>query len=226
MGMAWFNSTKDATLAAASANFSTRISATPTAFNLTAAQATSYAAVDAAWQSAYEAARDPNSRTRSLVVAKDAARDTMKRAASALAKYVYASATVSDQQRSNLGLSVRAIPAPVGPPGTPYDFKYTLSRVQGADVLSFTWKSDNPRGAGGTIYQVYRQVGEAGPWVYLGGSGQRKYEDPTIPLGVGQVSYQVQGIRSTAAGAWGTFVVSYGSGEQAKARAEAMKLAA
>ena len=208
MGKAFFNATKDATLAASSKNFSTLISATPTAFNLSAAQATSYASVDAAWQAAYVAASVVASRTKALVVAKNAARDNMKLAASALAKYVYASAAVSDMQLTQLGLSVRATPQPAREPGMPRDFVAIVS-VTGA--LGLKWKCANPSGTAGVMYQIFRRAGETGPFTYVGGTGEKKFTDGTIPAGATQVTYQVQAVRSTAAGVWAEFTVKLGA---------------
>ena len=34
--------------------------------------------------------------------------------------------------------------------------------------LILTWKCDNPAGSSGTIYQVWRQIGDAGTLDYLG----------------------------------------------------------
>src|SRR5689334_19924294 len=49
--------------------------------------------------------------------------------------------------------------SPIGQPGQPTSFRHTLS-PDGA--LRLTWKCKQPRGAVGTIYQVYRQIGMSG----------------------------------------------------------------
>ncbi len=68
----------DAELQTGSQSFSTKISATPTAYGLTAAQATAYAALDATWQAAYTAAKDPETRTKAKVQAKNDAKAAIK----------------------------------------------------------------------------------------------------------------------------------------------------
>lgn len=53
-----------------SQSFSTQISATPTAFGLTAPQATAYATLNTTYATAYLAAQDPATRTKGQVAAK------------------------------------------------------------------------------------------------------------------------------------------------------------
>lgn len=223
MAKSWFTSQKDAALAAGSANFSTLISAQPTSYGLVAAQATSYASVNSVWQAAYAAASNPGSRTRSLVAAKNSARDAMCFAASNLAKVISATSTVTDAQRESLGLSVRPIPTPRPAPGTPAELKTQLN----AGALHMSWKCENPKGSSGTIYQIYRKVG-AGAFVYLGGSGEKKFTDAAIPAGATLLTYKIQAVRSTAVGLWGEFVVSFGALENGVApeTIAALKLAA
>ncbi|HLL91178.1 MAG TPA: hypothetical protein VK324_17910 [Tepidisphaeraceae bacterium] len=62
----------------------------------------------------------------------------------------------------------------------------------------------------GTIYQVYRRLGPDGAFEYIGGAGQRKFVDATIPAGTPSVTYQLQSVRSTAVGPWSQFNVGFG----------------
>ena len=71
---------------------------------------------------------------------------------------------------------------------------------------------------------MYHQLGADGPLTYLGVTGARRIADSTIAVGIGQVTYHVQGVRSTAAGAWGSYSVNYGTAAQATA--ETLKIAA
>jgi hypothetical protein len=98
-----------------------------------------------------------------------------------------------------------ATPTPVGPPGKPTDFGVEL---QEDGTLNLGWKCTNP--AGGTMYQVWRQIGEAGTLEYLGGSGSKMFIDSTLPAGSTNVMYQIQGVRTTAIGPVATFNVKFG----------------
>jgi hypothetical protein len=106
----------DAELYAGSQAFSTKISASPTSFGLVAAQATSYASLNAAWGTAYLLAVDPETRTKGAIAAKNQARANLRKMASDLAKIIDGTATVTDAQRLDLGLNVRATPAPIPAP--------------------------------------------------------------------------------------------------------------
>jgi hypothetical protein len=98
----------------------------------------------------------------------------------------------------------------VGAPGTPTDFTVSLN---GDGTLKLKWKCANPAGSVGTIYQVWRRIGGAGgagEFVYLGGSGTKDFTDDTLPAGSAAVTYQIQGVRSTAIGPWAQFNVNFG----------------
>jgi hypothetical protein len=104
-----------------------------------------------------------------------------------------------------------ATPSPVGPPGTPTDFKVTLN---GDGSLKLTWKCPNPVGAPGTTYQIARQLGPDADFILLGTSGSRKYVDTTLPASAANqpVTYQITAIRSTVTGAPAQFLVRFGFG--------------
>jgi hypothetical protein len=90
----------------------------------------------------------------------------------------------------------------------PTAFKVTLN-PDGS--LELTFKCSNPAGAGGTIYQVSRKIG-AGAWQMIGGSGEKKFLDDTVPTGTASVSYRVQAVRSTQKGTANYFTVNFGVG--------------
>ena len=110
-----FLPTKDTTLLAWSLNFSTRITATPTAYGLVAADATAYSALHTAFGTAL-AACDPDERNKITTAAKNSARLALKTSARLLAKRVDGTATVTDAQKLELGLNVRAQPSPIPAP--------------------------------------------------------------------------------------------------------------
>lgn len=108
------------------------------------------------------------------------------------------------------------IPAPqpassIPPPGTPFAFSVGLLET---GALELKWKCINPEGAGGTIYEVRRRAGlnPASPFVYVGATGIRTFEDATLPSGSSPVVYQVTAVRSTTRGNPGQFTVAFGVG--------------
>ncbi len=102
-----------------------------------------------------------------------------------------------------------ATPAPVPPPGTPYAFTVEL---QQDGTLVLKWKCDNPAGASGTVYQVYRKTPTQPDFVFIGASGSRKFIDATIVAGTTGVTYQITAVRSTASGVPAQFTVNFGIG--------------
>ncbi|HEV2292655.1 MAG TPA: hypothetical protein VGR35_02295 [Tepidisphaeraceae bacterium] len=102
-----------------------------------------------------------------------------------------------------------ATPSPVGAPGEATSFKATL--MVGGD-LDLGWKCANPANASGTTYQVFRRFTPSAGWDFLGATGEKKFIDATIPAGVSFVMYKIRGIRSTVAGPWAEFNVTFGAG--------------
>ena len=113
--MGSFLPSKDADLLAWGTNFSTRITATPTAFGLVAGDATSFAALLSAYDTAL-AACDPGTRSKSTVSTKNDARTALRDAAALLSKKVQGTASVTDAQKIDLGLNVRKAPQPIPAP--------------------------------------------------------------------------------------------------------------
>ena len=188
-------------------NFSTKISLTPVLFGLTAAQATAYQTKNVAWRASYDAAKDPATRSKGKTATKNALAAAIRQMSSEYAQIIKATPTVTDEQKLDLGLSVRATPSPAPAPGTPYEFKFTLS-VTG--LLEFKWKCNNPPRASGIMYQVWRTV-DGGTREYLGSCGAKMFTDSTLPSGASIVLYQVQAMRSTSLGAWGSFSIQFGT---------------
>jgi hypothetical protein len=120
-----------------------------------------------------------------------------------------------------------ATPQPKGAPGAVTAFTATLT---GNGALETAWECANPPGTMGTIYQIYRRIDGAGGFVYVGGSGEKRYEDDTIPAGTFKVEYQIQAVRSRKVGPWTTFTVLFstdsGTGVTSAAVQGAPKLAA
>jgi hypothetical protein len=153
-------------------------------------------------------------------VARDAAKNATQELKDAVAAMETAGAGIIKQVRAKAEMSgdpavytlamipPPATPTPVGAPGLPYRFGASL-KPSGA--LELTWKCNNPAGCHNVIYQVYRKVEATGEYTYIGGSGQRKFTDATLPSGLSSVMYQIQGCRSTAVGDVAQFVVNFGT---------------
>ena len=159
----------DAELLAWSNSFSSQISATPTAFGISAPLAANYASLNASYASAYAVVQNPTTKTKVTVSAKDQARVNLKFNASLLAKLIEGTATVTVQQKLALGLPVRIRPTPVPAPSSPplVDFVSTVGRtitirvtdsvtptrkkpvgVKSATVMSFVGATPPPSGSG------------------------------------------------------------------------------
>lgn len=105
-------------------------------------------------------------------------------------------------------ISPPATPAPIAPPGTPESFEVVL-RQDGA--VDLTWKCKNPRGSTGVMYELWRRNAMTGERTFLGVTGEKRFRDDAIPAGVSALIYEVQAKRSTAAGPWATFNVTFGA---------------
>src|SRR4051812_47735891 len=102
---------KDAALLAWSLNFTSKIGATPLVFGLTAPLATAYQALHDSFASAMENC-DPDERNKVATATKNDARFALKNNARLLAKLVDGTASVTDPQKLELGLTVKAQPSP------------------------------------------------------------------------------------------------------------------
>ena len=105
-------------------------------------------------------------------------------------------------------IAPEAQPAPIGPPGKPFEFTAELEQI---GWLTLRWKCRNPRGSTGTMYQVWRRTSFDGPFEFLGTTGSRKFVDKTVPAGAVAVEYQVQAVRSTTTGAVARYAVNLGT---------------
>ena len=108
---------KDDALLAWSANAKTLITATPTAYGLTAAFATQYGGIHDLFATAL-AACEPGVRTQAAVAAKNTARANLLEQIRLMTNLVNGTATVTDAQKITLGITVRAQPSPQPPPSS------------------------------------------------------------------------------------------------------------
>lgn len=125
---------KDEDFQAWSQNFSTLITATPTAFGLVAGQAVAYAALVASFSAALSAATNPTTRTKPSVASKNVARATLEASSRNLAAVVQGYPSITDTQLAALGLTIRSNSrTPVPSPTT-----YPILAVVGAGPLQCT----------------------------------------------------------------------------------------
>ena len=177
--MGSFLPSSDAGLLAWSLNFKTQITATPTAFGLTAAQATAYGALHDAYATALAVTSDPATRTRPAIATKDSARTSLKNNARLLSKIVQATATVTNAQKFSLGLNVRTSPSPVPAPSDAPVLEVAsvvawTASIRLHDASSAT-KRGRPAGVNGAA--VFSYVGATAPtdlndWHFEGNTGK------------------------------------------------------
>ena len=149
-----------------STNFNTRVNATPTTFGLTAPQAAAYGDLHDAFVSAYTAATNDATNSRSAVVTKNDAKALLVAGARQLAGIVQRFPGTTNTMRSDLGLTVRdADPTPIPPPaGAPSVVIESTSgntvRVRMIDPANPT-RRGRPDGVDGLA--VFSFVGAAAP---------------------------------------------------------------
>ena len=114
--MANFLPTREPNLVAWSNNFNTLISATPTAFGLTAAQATAYATLNTAFDTAYNTIKNNTTRSPANIITKNTAKKALIVSARSLAGVIQKFPSITNAQRSSLGLTVPSSPSPIPPP--------------------------------------------------------------------------------------------------------------
>lgn len=189
-------------------NHNTPWSTNALAIGTTTAAVTALATQTAAARAAYNAQQAAQNAAKAATLTLKGAMDAMGIAGSDIIKSIKTkAATAGDSVYALAEIPAPATPSPVGPPGTPSDFKVALN-ADGS--LKLTWKCTNP--GAGTIYQIYRRVGASGEFTYLGGVGSKSFVDNTLPAGSSAVTYQMQAARSTAVGAWAQFNVNFGVG--------------
>lgn len=147
-----------------SENFDTLITATPTAYGLTAPQAAAYAALHATYAAAYAAATNPITRTPVTIAAKDTAKAAAIAMARELAQIVKADPDTTDEQLTELGITVDKFPpTPVPTPST-FPLLDFLRATPGEHQLQYR-DSETPttkrKPDGAVAMEVWREIGTA-----------------------------------------------------------------
>lgn len=182
----------DAVLLSWSANFSAKITATPTAYGLVAAQATAYAALDTAFASALATATDPSTRTKATIAAKNTAKSPLKASARDLVKIIQAFPSLTNEQRIDLGITVRNNPSPINPPEDPpvLEVVSALGRILKVKLHSIdSSRRGKPAGVAGA--SLFSFVGSAPPadismWTFEGSISKTTFDvefAPTVAAG-------------------------------------------
>lgn len=167
--------TTDGGLLAWSVNVLDLITPVPATYGLVSGDVTSYQGVHDIYASALGAC-DPNQRNKTAVVAKNAARTSLKTAATLIANKIYADANVTDAQKVELGMPPRStptqIPAPIISPvieiisSTAWTVRVRLLCTEGRGL---------PPGCFGAA--IFTHVGESAPadisdWKFQGNCGR------------------------------------------------------
>jgi hypothetical protein len=168
----------DTGLLAWSVNFSTLISATPTAYGLTSAQATAYAAVSTAYSTAL-AACDKSIRTKGAVVTKNQAKANLKLAANQTASLINGTPSVTVSQKVTLGIPPRATPTPIPAPSAPPVLNvasmnaYTL-KIKLTDSTSSAKRGKPPGVSGASVFSFIGATppNDMGSWTFEGNTGK------------------------------------------------------
>jgi len=182
--------TREADLVAWSNNFNTLINVDPTVYGLTLAQASGFDALNTAWVNAYDAAVNPATRGPSTKIAKDNAKDAMVENARDLAAIIQAHPGVTDQQKFDLGLTVRDVePTPVPVPSAAPTILFP-EPATGNTIHIRLRDAENPENRGkpaGVIgASVFTYIGDTPPagteaWTFRGNSTRTRI-DIDLPL--------------------------------------------
>jgi hypothetical protein len=160
--MAGYIPTKDADLLAWTLNWTTRVTATPALYGLTAPIAAACAGLFTTFNTAYQAAVSPTTRSPTTVAAKDSAKGAMVPVLRLYSQQVKANDAVSNANKEALGIHIDdTVPTPIPAPTTAPIVSITDSGVlemnlRFADELSPSSRR-KPFGAPGLL--LFRKIG-------------------------------------------------------------------
>jgi hypothetical protein len=180
------------------------------AIGTTAAEVTAFETKTEAARAAMTAATAAKDAAKNATLALKNAIAALDVAAAGIVKQVRVKAETTNNPNVYVLASIPApaTPSPVGAPGTPSDFAVELFQD---GSLEMAWKCVNPVNCTGVVYQIWRRVGGSGEFTYVGGVGEKKFLDTTIPAGSSFFTYKIQAVRSTAVGGWAEFNVNFGT---------------
>lgn len=188
---------READLVGFAQNLSTKISATPTAYGLAAAQATAFATLFTDFRNAYFVLQDPTTKSPTHVAAKNLAKEAMVDGPNGirqLVNLIQAHPGITAEQLVDLRLTVRdREPSPVPPPADPpvLNVVSTLGRAVRINLRDFSdsERRGRPEGVAGATILMF--VGENAPvdptqWIYCKSTTKTSLEldfAPNVPAG-------------------------------------------
>src|SRR5690242_15870359 len=113
MGRSFYLTRNYADLYAGSNTFNDLIATGYAGYGLTQQMAQDYDALNTTYSDAFLLAQAPQTRTKGTIQARNDAADPLVAKAAELARIIEATPTVTNQQKVDLGLAVRATPAPM-----------------------------------------------------------------------------------------------------------------
>jgi len=179
---------KQAELLTQAQDFSEKITLTPVAFGLAAPDAVALASDVSLYETSYQAATDPATKTEVTVEQKNFAKDALIARMRSYGRRISANPAVTDAQKISLGLNIRdtnpsKTPAPgTRPVATVILVNGRTVRVRIADELT---PNQRAKPDGVSEYELFTFVGESAPaeitaWTYQG-QGTRNTVDITLP---------------------------------------------
>lgn len=96
----------------------TKLSSAPLTWGITVETVDEFGELTGAYVAAYQAAVDDQTRGKSTIFAKSQKRESLLEATAKMIRQIQASPLVTDQMRSDLGISVRREPSPIPTPST------------------------------------------------------------------------------------------------------------
>lgn len=177
-------------------NFSTLISATPSAFGLVAGDAAQIAAVNSGWQAAYTAAINPSTRTPATVAAKDAARAAAEMVVRPYAILIRNNSGISNLLKISVGVTVVDLTPTAFPPPVTNPALILVAATPGQHQLAYRDSLDpllkrKPVGVVGL--EVFRALGtvaatDPAQTVYIATVTKTPFVLPTPPADAGKIA--------------------------------------
>ncbi len=173
----------DAGLLAWTEQFNSNISTKYAEVGLSQAQATAYDAANSEWRAKLNASTNPLTRGTSTILAKNLFKKEIVALSREYARIVQSFPGTTDQQRSDLGLTVRKMPAPIPAPEVAPDLdvrgvtgRTVKVRIHNADTLGTRAKPE-----GVTAAWIYSFVGESypsdpGEWEFQGATSNGEFD--------------------------------------------------
>jgi hypothetical protein len=168
MSASWLP-TKDIELLKFGTDAAAIISGNPTALGLTASDATTFTTLLNNFQTAYDAATNPNTRTPVTVGAKDVAKAAFVADFRSLAKRIQANPAVTVEQKLSIGLPIhKTTPTPIPAPSTKPELNVVSNggrtvRIRINDETTPNKKAKPPGYEGSAIYTYVPTNGEPPP---------------------------------------------------------------